>query len=177
VLFVGRLVAGKGAEVLLDAFGALRFRRPAARLTIVGDGAERDGLEARARELGPGIEFRGSLAHEVVVDLLRRASVVAVPSTKPEGLSLVALEAMAHGAIVVATACGGLAETMRHAENGFVVPPGDHDALAGALDLALTTATGPGGDAIRAAGLATAAAHDLDAVVAASLERYAELIG
>jgi glycosyltransferase involved in cell wall biosynthesis len=177
VLFVGRLVPGKGADVLLEAYGALLARRPAAHLTIVGDGAERASLEARARELGTGVTFRGSLAHEVVRDLLQRASVVAVPSTEPEGLSLVALEAMAHGAIVVATACGGLAETMRHGENGLVVPPGDRDALADALDLALTTAGGASGEAIRAAGRATVAGHELDTVVAASLDRYAELIG
>jgi glycosyltransferase involved in cell wall biosynthesis len=177
VLFVGRLVPGKGANVLLDAFGALLARRPAARLTIVGDGAERARLEARARELGPGTKFRGSLAHETVIDLFQRASVVAVPSTEPEGLSLVALEAMAHGAIVVATACGGLAETMRHGENGFVVPPGESGALADALDVAMTAAEDDAGETIRAAGRATAAAHELDTVVAASLDRYAELIG
>jgi teichuronic acid biosynthesis glycosyltransferase TuaC len=177
VLFVGRLVPGKGTEILLDAFGALLARRPTARLTVVGDGAERPALEAQARELRAGVDFRGSLAHSEVVDLLQRASVVAVPSTAPEGLSLVALEAMAHGAVVVATACGGLAETMRHGENGFVVPPGDPGALTEALDLALTTAAAPLGDAIRAAGRSTAARHELDTVVAASLDRYAELIG
>jgi glycosyltransferase involved in cell wall biosynthesis len=177
ILFVGRLVPGKGAEILLDAFKAVLERRPAARLTVVGDGAERARLEARAGELGASVDLRGSLAHRDVVDLLQRTSVVAVPSTAPEGLSLVALEAMAHGAIVVATACGGLAETMRHGENGFVVPSGDPGALADALDLALTTAAGPAGEPIRAAGRSTAAAHDLDTVVAASLDRYAELIG
>ena len=85
-------------------------------------GARGAGARPRRRRRLP----RLAGAHASWSDLLRRASVVAVPSTAPEGLSLVALEAMAHGAIVVATACGGLAETMRHGENGFVVPPGDH---------------------------------------------------
>jgi glycosyltransferase involved in cell wall biosynthesis len=177
VLFVGRLVPGKGAEVLVAAFGALLSRRPAARLTIVGDGSERASLEESARDLGGSVDFRGALAPEAVTDLLRRASVVTVPSTAPEGLSLVALEAMAHGAIVVATASGGLAETMRHGKNGFVVPPGDVDALAASLDIALTTAAGPAGERLRGAGKATAAPHGLDTAVAASLDRYAELIG
>jgi glycosyltransferase involved in cell wall biosynthesis len=177
VLFVGRLVPGKGAEVLVEAFGALVARRPAARLTIVGDGSELASLEGLARDHAGSVDFRGALAPEVVVDLLRRTSVVAVPSTAPEGLSLVALEAMAHGAIVVATACGGLAETMRHGENGFVVPPGDVEALAATLDEALSSAATPTGERLRAAGRATAAEHDLDAVVAASLDQYAELIG
>ncbi len=175
VLFVGRLVPGKGAEVLLEAFGELVTRRPAARLTVVGDGSERAGLEARARELAAPVEFRGSLAPSIVADLLDRSTVVAVPSTAPEGLSLVALEAMAHGALVVATACGGLAEIMRHDQNGFVVSPRDVDGLAEALDAALSSAASPEGDRLRTGGRATAVAHDLDAVVAASLERYAEL--
>lgn len=174
VLFVGRLVPGKGAEVLLEAFRALLARRPAARVTIVGDGSERAALEQRTRDVTGSVDFRGALPPGAVADLLRRASVVAVPSTAPEGLSLVALEAMAHGALVVATACGGLAETMRHGENGFVVPPGDVDALATTLDEALTAAAGPRGERLRAAGRETAASHDLDAVVAASLDRYAE---
>ncbi len=177
VLFVGRLVPGKGAEVLVEAFGAVLAHRPAARLTIVGDGSELASLQRLARDHAGSIDVRGALAPEVVVGLLRRASVVAVPSTAPEGLSLVALEAMAHGAIVVATACGGLAETMRHGENGFVVPPGDSDALAAALDEALTAAAGPVGERLRTAGRATAAKHDLAAAVAASLDRYAELVG
>ena len=177
VLFVGRLVPGKGAEVLVAAFGALLARRPGARLTIVGDGSELASLQVLARDHAGSIDFRGALAPEVVTDLLRRTSVVAVPSTAPEGLSLVAIEAMAHGAIVVATACGGLAETMRHDENGFVVPPGDVNALTATLDEALTTAATPRGERLRQAGRATAAKHDLRAAVASSLERYAELIG
>lgn len=177
VLFVGRLVPGKGAEVLVAAFRSLLARRPTARLTIVGDGSERASLGARARDLAGAVDFRGALAPEAVSDLLHRATVVAVPSTAPEGLSLVALEAMAHGAIVVATACGGLAETMRHGENGFVVPPDDVDALAASLDIALATAAEPAGERLRGAGRATAAPHGLDAAVATSLDRYAELIG
>ena len=177
VLFVGRLVPGKGADVLLEAFGRLLAHRPAARLTIVGDGPERAGLEAQARDLAVPVDFRGALAPAVVADLLRRNSVVAVPSTIAEGLGLIALEGMARGAIVVATACGGLAETMRHGENGFVVPPGDVDALADALHEALTAADGPAGERLRQASRATAAAHDLDAAVTASLDRYAELLG
>ena len=175
VLFVGRLVSGKGADVLLDAFATLRVRRPEAHLTIVGDGPERGALEARARAIGDAVDFLGSLAPAIVADLERRASVVAIPSTAPEGLSLVALEAMARGAIVVATACGGLAETMRHGENGFVVPPGDSDALADALDAALRTAMEPAGELMRAAARATSTAHDLDAAVALTLARYADL--
>ena len=122
------------------------------------------------------MDFRGSLAPTLVADLERRASVVAIPSTAPEGLSLVALEAMARGAIVVATASGGLAETVRHGENGFVVAPGDSDALADALDNALSVAVEPSGDRIRAMAQETAAAHDLGASVAVSLDRYAEWV-
>ncbi len=177
VLFVGRLVPGKGADVLLDAFALLVGRRPGARLTIVGDGSERAELEERARDLGAAVKFTGSLAPKIVTDLLRWTSVVAVPSTEPEGLGLVALQAMAHGAVVVATACGGMAETMRHGENGYVVPSGDIEVLAASLEEAIAAASGPAGEPLRAGGRATAAAHNVDAAVAESLDRYAELIG
>ena len=187
IVFVGRLAAGKGIAVLLDAVGQLA-RDPAHRdqlhgagsaLTIVGDGPDRADLERAAGALGDtGVEvaFVGSQAPDAVATILRRAAVVAVPSTAPEGLGLVALEAMANGALVVATAQGGLAETMDDGVNGIVVAADDADALAAGLARALDAAAGPEGDRLRAGGRRTAAAHDPDSATATLLAAYRELI-
>ena len=179
VLFVGRLAPGKGAEVLLAA-----IERPWAApgtdpvVTIVGDGSLRPELEARARDAGlaGSVRFAGSLAPDRLAGLYRTTMAVVVPSTEPEGLNLVALEAMAHGAIVVATTVGGLAGTMRDGENGLTVEADDPDALAHAIGLALALAGTPDGDRLRAAGLVTAAAHDRRAAVAASVRCYRDLV-
>ncbi len=188
IVFVGRLVAGKGLPVLLDAVGRLGRRAagpggthnngsgPA--LTIVGDGPDRAGLERTAgtmRAAGVAIEFVGARSPEEVAAILRRAAVVAVPSTAPEGLGLVALEGMAHGALVVATGLGGLAETMDDGVNGFVVAADDAAALADGLARALDAASGPEGARLRAAGRRTAAAHDPDTANATILAAYASL--
>ena len=177
IVFVGRLVPGKGAEVLVDAMGRVLADGPPARLTIVGDGELRPALEERAAPLGAAVGFAGPLPPAAVADLLREATVVAVPATQPEGLGLVALEAMAAGALVVGTAVGGQAETVRDGENGVVVPPDDAAALAAALRHALAIAPTAAGDRLRAAGRATAAAHDRRTAVDATVEAFRELGG
>jgi glycosyltransferase involved in cell wall biosynthesis len=147
-------------------------------LTIVGDGPMRADLEDRARHarIADAITFTGFLAPSDVHDLYRRAAVVAVPSIEAEGLSLVALEAMASGAIVVATTVGGLAETMRDGVNGIVIEPGDPVSLTDGLCRALIVAGAPEGDQVRAAAKTTAAAHDRRTAVAETVRRYRELL-
>ena len=67
--------------------------------------------------------------------MLGAADALAVPSTRPEPLGLVALEGAAAGLPVVASDHGGVREAVRHGETGLLVPPGDTAALAGALRL------------------------------------------
>ncbi|MEO5885858.1 MAG: glycosyltransferase [Candidatus Limnocylindrales bacterium] len=176
VVFVGRLAPGKGAEVLVEAMQRLQEAKVPARLTIVGDGPLRPSLEAQAANLGASVRFAGAVAPSQVAALLRAATVVAVPSTDDEGLGLVALEAMAQGALVVATAAGGLAETVRDGENGRVVAVQDPGALADALRQLLADATTPAGDRLRSGGRATATSHDLGRSVQATVTRFRALI-
>jgi glycosyltransferase involved in cell wall biosynthesis len=65
--------------------------------------------------------------------LLRRASIVAMPSRWPEPSGIIGLEAMAHGRPVVAFATGGIPEWLVHGETGLLAPPLDVPALAGAI--------------------------------------------
>jgi glycosyltransferase involved in cell wall biosynthesis len=133
VLFLGRLVPIKGVRVLLDAMSLLDHP---ARLVVAGDGPERASLEAAARARRLDAEFIGFVDAERRAALLAGAGVVVVPSIdlpggRTEGTPVVALEALAAGAPLVASDVGGLAETVGGA--AVLVPPGDPGALAGAL--------------------------------------------
>ena len=107
LLFVGRLSQEKGLPLLLQAWK--RANRPFGTLTVVGDGPERTRSLARAVESDPSVVYLGSLDRHGVNDALRSCAAVVVPSTAPEALSLVVLEAFAHGRPVLASRVGGLA--------------------------------------------------------------------
>ena len=141
VLFVGRLVANKGADLALEAFAAVLGDGRRAHLTLVGDGPLRASLVTRARDLGIGdsVAFAGR-SSEVAADL-RDADVFVRPTTT-EGMSLALLEAMASGVCVVASDVPGNAELIRHGVNGLLCPPRDTRALADALLLAIDDEAG-----------------------------------
>lgn len=124
VLFVGSCSRQKGLDVLLRAFPAVRERVNHARLVVVG---------CRLNKQIEGVEFVGYT--DRVQDYYSMAEVVVIPSLQ-EGLSLVALEALAAGIPVVASNTGGLREILRG--KGILVEPGDHKALAQAIVEVLT---------------------------------------
>jgi len=130
LLFVGRLIAHKGVDHLLDSLS----RIPAAArpmLWLAGDGPERTALVARAKALGVEAAFLGFVDRAELARLYARARAVVLPSTEGEGLPNALLEAMAHGVPVIATALPGNAELV--GQGGRVVPPADPDALAAAI--------------------------------------------
>lgn len=135
VLFAGRLVPEKGALVLLEAMKLVASRIPEARLLIAGEGAQRGLLVKRIRELGLSscVEFHGFTEHERMFDLLQSARVLALPSLWPEPVGLIAIEAMAAGIPVVASAAGGLPEVVEHGRSGYLVQPGSAAELADRL--------------------------------------------
>lgn len=132
ILFVGRFVAQKGVEVLLYALAILLRRAPSARLVLAGEGPQRFYLRRLARYLGISeqVHLVGWQTGDQLVQLYRQAAVVAVPSLY-EPFGLVALEAMACGRPVVASATGGLKEIIgEDGQAGLLARPGDHLALA-----------------------------------------------
>jgi glycosyltransferase involved in cell wall biosynthesis len=140
MLFVGRLVERKGVHVLLDAL-ALLPEEPPIRLEIVGDGPERAALEHRARSLGVAdkVQFRGFIARDELERSLTGCDALLLPAVVDakgdvEGLGVVLLEAMSFGKPVIASAAGGIPDIVRPGENGLLVPPGDANALAAAIE-------------------------------------------
>ena len=130
VVYAGRLGYEKGVDVLVEAVAQLGD----VRLEVAGEGSQRARLEALATDRAPGrVRFHGRLAREEVLDLLRSAAVVALPSRCHENLPMIMLEAFACGVPVVATHLGGLPELVQPGETGATVPPEDPDALAKAL--------------------------------------------
>jgi glycosyltransferase involved in cell wall biosynthesis len=131
---VGRLDRGKGTDLALAAFSRLRDRVPRARLLVVGDGPERERLEASARTLGVAerVVFAGVQPRDAVAASLASADVFLFPTELAEAAPLVLLQAMASGLPVIASNRGGIPEVLSSTSGapGFLVSPGDVDALA-----------------------------------------------
>ena len=169
---VTRFFPSKGIVHLVEAFAAVHRTRPDAWLLLAGQGPEEPRLRERAASLGVAdrVIFAGFQreAHQYV----RAFDVAAVPSIE-EGFGLVALEALAVGVPVVASAVGGLMDIVQHEQNGLLVPPEDPAALAGALnrlldDAALRTR-------LAAAGPDSTERFSLDRYVSRLTALYAEL--
>lgn len=133
LLTLGALVPRKGLDVLIDALVELGKRECEPLLWIGGDGESRAKLEKRARKLGLAERVRFLGARRDVADLLAACDVFVMPSRR-EGLGVAALEAMAAGKPIVASAIGGLGEAVVDGRTGTLVPPGDVEALAKALE-------------------------------------------
>lgn len=131
VLFVGRLVPQKGVDQLLRAFSVVLRRCPDSRLVVVGDGELALYLKRVARHLGVSqhVSFVQWKSGPELLHYYQQAQVVVVPSNY-EPFGLVALEAMACGRPVVASAVGGLQEIIEDGMQGYLVPPGDYLAMA-----------------------------------------------
>lgn len=133
ILFLGDLRPWKGLGELLEALGSPPWRARRWSLVAAGRGNPA-AYQARAAALGIAerVSFPGWLARDAVQALLRRASVVALPSHL-EGLSVTLVEALAHGLPVVATPVGAHADLLRDGDNAVVVPPADVAALSAGL--------------------------------------------
>lgn len=137
VVFVGRLTSEKGCHVLIKALGILAGRGRRVRASIVGDGADRENLEALVREEGlvNDVEFIGPLFGDARGRVVRAHEVLVVPSVCPETFGIVALEGLAAGCAVIASDAGGLPEAL--GSFGLFFKQGDCVQLAGLLERAL----------------------------------------
>ena len=138
LVFLGRLVPDKGADLLLTSVARLRADGFKPSLTIVGDGPELGKLKALAHQLGVAeqVTFAGLLKSEPLARLLNAHRVMVVPSLLEEPFGLVSLEGIACGCVVVGSRAGGLPEAIGPAGPSFV--KGDADGLAKMLRRLLT---------------------------------------
>jgi spore coat protein SA len=158
VFFAGRIAPDKGIHVLVDAFRAVRRRFPDAELVLVGPEAPvprdmqvalsddplvrdldrfygRSYVEQLKERLGDdagAVRFTGKVAADDMPARYDEGTVAVMPSLE-EGFGLPLAEAMASGLPTVASRTGGMTEIVVEGETGFLVPPGDADALADAL--------------------------------------------
>jgi glycosyltransferase involved in cell wall biosynthesis len=127
-----RLIEAKGVQDLIAAFSRLMEEFPDVRLKVAGDGTHKDFLVRAAREqnVSQKVEFVGWVDN--LRPVLRTWDIFAFPSYD-EGLPVAILEAMSEGLPVVATMVGGIPELVEHERTGFLVSPGDVNALWTAL--------------------------------------------
>lgn len=139
VLYIGRVVPGKGLDELVEAAQLMLRQRQDAnlRFVIVGKGPLLGRLCDRVSQAGlqKYFDFRGHIGadrRDELVRLYQSAGIFCLPSHH-EGMPTVLLEAMACGMPVVASAVGGCLEVVNGGENGLLVPPRDPETLAEAL--------------------------------------------
>lgn len=129
---IARLERIKGVDYVIPAFAKVLKKYPECKLLIVGDGSLRNEMEQQQRDLNipeSNVTWTGRVPYEKLADFYSQMSLVWLPS-RSEGFGLSAIEAMAHGHTVVASATGGLTEIIHDGIDGILVNPGNIDELA-----------------------------------------------
>jgi glycogen(starch) synthase len=129
LIFVGRLIRGKGVHVLIEALRELACKGVRRELTVVGDGPALPDLVRTVQELP--IEFVGTKRGGELSELLGQHRFLVVPSIDPEPFGIVAIEGLACGCTVVASRNSGLIEAV--GAHGVFCEPGDPKSLADAI--------------------------------------------
>lgn len=130
VLYLGRLAPKKGVEHLIRA--AAELDGP-CELVVVGDGEQREKLEVIAERLDINVTFEGFVDPDEVDTYYMNADLFVLPSIEGEGIPNAMLEAMSWGLPIIGTDSGGVGETLRDGETGYLVPMRDSSALADAM--------------------------------------------
>ncbi len=126
LLYMGRLVPGKGVELLFQALEGI----DRATAVIAGEGPLRASLEQRAESLAADVRFIGKAANPE--PWYAMADALVLPS-EMEALPMALIESCAHGLPAIATRAGGIPEAVSDNATGLLVPPGDVTALRGAI--------------------------------------------
>jgi glycosyltransferase involved in cell wall biosynthesis len=131
-VYAGRLAETKGILVMLEAWERLAASGVHPRLSIVGSGP----LEGEVRRFAaahPGVSVLGQLSRAECLVHIRRSRAVLAPSIWEETFGLVVVEAMMFGRPALATAVGSFPDLIGDGDDGLLIPPGDAEALAGAV--------------------------------------------
>jgi glycosyltransferase involved in cell wall biosynthesis len=129
VVYVGSLIRRKSVRTLIEAARGLVGSVARVRIAVVGEGPELDDLRAAAATApAPDVVFAGQCPPESARAWMAAADILVLPSLS-EGRPLVVLEAMSHGAVVVASNIDGTRDLVRHEETGLLFPAEDVVAL------------------------------------------------
>jgi colanic acid/amylovoran biosynthesis glycosyltransferase len=134
IVCTGRLVAAKGHRILLEALALLSAEGLRYSCTLIGDGPERNTLEALSAQLrlDKSVRFLGAMAHQPTLSEVSQAEVFVLASFA-EGLPVALMEAMALGVPCISTTIAAIPELIEDKENGLLVPPANPEALFRAL--------------------------------------------
>jgi glycosyltransferase involved in cell wall biosynthesis len=132
-VFMGRLSPDKGVSTLLQAWEQLPGRR---QLQIIGDGVQREELEARARARGLNVSFLGHLSREKSIATLKHARFLVMPNLGYETFGMVIVEAFACSVPALCSRLGAMQEIVRDGHTGLHFTPGDSGDLAQKLEWA-----------------------------------------
>ena len=133
ILFLGNVIYRKGLHTLLEA---VKRQKSNVKVDVVGGmSAEPKYAEEMQRfvmvnGLSSKVKFHGALNNQPLIDLYKRAHVMAVPSSY-EGFGIVYLEGMGFGLPAIGTTAGAAGEVISHGQDGYLIQPEDADALAG----------------------------------------------
>jgi len=134
IVYAGVLIPLKGVHFLIEAFAQVRDVFPDACLWLigrVGNAEYVNSLKAQVQQLGLSeqVMFYGHLPQQKLAQCIAQAQALVLPSLS-EGLGRVVIEAMACGTPVIGSRVGGIQEVIQDGKTGFLVPPGDVEALA-----------------------------------------------
>jgi glycosyltransferase involved in cell wall biosynthesis len=125
ILFVGALQAGKGIEILLEAYSRVNAPPPLVLIGAVWPDSP--------KVFPPNVKVYENLPHPMVMSAWKHCLFGVAPSIIPETFGNTVAEAMSQGKAVVASRIGSLEDLVADGETGLLVPPGDADSLAGAM--------------------------------------------
>lgn len=178
VMLPGRLTRWKGQGVLIEAMALMRHTE--AVCVLVGSDQGRDRytreLQRLAERLGVGARVRVAGDCADMPAALMLSDIVVNASTDPEGFGRVVIEAQSMARPVIASDHGGAVETIEHGVTGWRVPPGDAAALAAALDRALDLSEAERAAIGARARASVRARYTVEAMQAATIEVYRELL-
>jgi len=152
VVTTSRLVHKNGVDTLIEA---MKYVGPGIRLSIIGDGPDREMLEKKIKDLmlEEKVEIVGYLPHKDMITFLCQANLF-VRVSRTEGLGNSFLEAMACGVPVIATPVGGIVDFVADKETGWLVRPDDAKRLAEKINFVFNQKNKTEVEKVKSAGLA-----------------------